>query len=79
MWQFNLLSIVREAVNNDKNMGLIIIFMMFIILFLVIYILSKNKTDKWCFFEYIFLFCIKLHIKKQVRDTLRIIDVYCFF
>ncbi len=46
MWQFNLLSIVREVVNNDKNVGLIIIFMMFIILFLVIYILSKNKTDK---------------------------------
>ena len=46
MWQFNLLSIVREAVNNDKNMGLIIIFMVFIILFLVIYIISKNKTDK---------------------------------
>lgn len=46
MWQFNLLSIVREVVNNDKNVGLIIIFMVFIILFLVIYILSKNKTDK---------------------------------
>lgn len=46
MWQFNLLSIVREAINNDKNMGLTIIFMIFIILFLVIYIISKNKTDK---------------------------------
>lgn len=46
MWQFNLLSIVREAVNNDKNMGLIIIFMVFIILFLIIYIINKNKTNK---------------------------------
>lgn len=46
MWRFNLLSIVREAVNNDKNMGLIIIFMVFIILFLIIYIINKNKTNK---------------------------------
>ena len=46
MWQFNLLSIVREAVNNDKNMGLIIIFMVFIILFLIKNIINKNKTNK---------------------------------
>ena len=43
MW-CNILSIIREASNNDNKIGFIIIFMLFVILFLIMYILNKNNS-----------------------------------
>ena len=44
MWQSNILTIVREVSDNESINGFVIIFMLFIIVFLVIYILNKNKV-----------------------------------
>lgn len=46
MWQFNLLSIVKEAVENESYPSITIILMIIIIVILIIYTLSKNMTDK---------------------------------
>ncbi len=43
MWQIDVLSIVREAISGEQNLGVLIILMLAIIAFLMIYTINKNK------------------------------------
>lgn len=46
MLQSNILSIVKEAIGNEKNPGITIIIMIIIIVILVMYIINKNKDNR---------------------------------
>lgn len=46
MWYLDFLSIVRNVTENNSGVGFSLILMIFVILFLVIYIIFENKTDK---------------------------------
>lgn len=45
MWQIDILSIVRKAVLSSQNIGILLILMIAVIVFLIIYTISKNKNE----------------------------------
>ncbi len=45
MWQIDVLSIVRKAILSSQNFGILIILMIAVIVFLIIYTISKNKNE----------------------------------
>ncbi len=43
MWQIDVLSIVRKAILSNQNIGILLILMIVVIVFLIIYTISKNN------------------------------------